>query len=86
MRAIIGRLRPFASLPSHSGWNDATRPWREAVSDRQVVLRRGRRVGWWVEGRSAGGRLFMKTWWPTKGLARAVARLVGGRGDPGGAG
>jgi hypothetical protein len=56
------------------------------VSDRQVVLPRGRRVGWWVEGRSAGGRLFMKTWWPTKGLARAVARLVGGRGDPGGAG
>jgi hypothetical protein len=56
------------------------------VSDRQVVLRRGRRVGWWVEGRSAGGRLFMKTWWPTKGLARAVAQLVGGRAaDPGGA-
>lgn len=51
----------------------------ESVSDRQVVLRRGRRVGWWVEGRSAGGRLFMKTWWPTQGLARTVARLVGGR-------
>ena len=50
----------------------------EPVSDRQVKLRRGRRVGWWVEGRSAGGRLFMKTWWPTEGLARAVARLVGG--------
>jgi hypothetical protein len=49
------------------------------VSDRQVAGWWGRRVGWWVEGRSAGGRLFMKTWWPTKGLARAVARLVGGR-------
>jgi hypothetical protein len=51
----------------------------EEMSGRRVVLRRGRRVGWWVEGRSAGGRLFMKTWWPTQGLARAVARLVGGR-------
>jgi hypothetical protein len=45
------------------------------VSDRQVVVRRGSRVGWRVEGRSAGGRLLMKTWWPTQGLARAVARL-----------
>lgn len=49
------------------------------MGDRQVALRRGRRVGWWVEGRSASGRLFMKTWWPSRGLARAVARLVGGR-------
>jgi hypothetical protein len=48
------------------------------MSERQVVLRRGRRAGWWVEGRSSGGRLFMKTWWPTQDLARAVARLVGG--------
>jgi hypothetical protein len=52
------------------------------MGDRQVVLRRGRRVGWWVEGRSAGGRLFMKTWWPTQGLARAVGRLVGSRANP----
>jgi hypothetical protein len=57
---------------------------RGSVSDRQVVLRRGRHVGWWVEGRSASGRLFMKTWWPTQGLARTVARWVGGRADPGG--
>jgi hypothetical protein len=55
------------------------------VSDRQVVIRQGRHVGWWVEGRSASGRLFMKTWWPAQGLARAVARLVGGRADSGGA-
>jgi hypothetical protein len=48
------------------------------MSERQVVLRRGRRAGWWVEGRWSSGRLFMKTWWPTQGLARAVARLVGG--------
>jgi hypothetical protein len=52
---------------------------------RQVVLRRGRHVGWWVEGRWASGRLFMKTWWPTQGLARVVARFVGGRADAGGA-
>jgi hypothetical protein len=51
------------------------------VSGRQVVVRRGR-VGWWVDGRSAGGRRFMLTWWPTEGLARMVARLVGGRAGP----
>jgi hypothetical protein len=51
---------------------------------RQVVLRRGRHIGWWVEGRWASGRLFMKTWWPTQGLARVVARFVGGRADAGG--
>ena len=49
------------------------------MSGRKVVVRPGRRVGWWVEGRWPSGRLFMKTWWPTEGLARAVARLVGGR-------
>jgi hypothetical protein len=58
------------------------------VRDRQVVVRKGRYVGWWVEGRWGSGRLsgqlFMYTWWPTQGLARAVARLVGGRADSGG--
>jgi hypothetical protein len=55
------------------------------VADRQVTLRRGRRFGWWVEGRSGSGRLFMKTWWPARGLANAVARMVGGdSGAPGG--
>ena len=49
------------------------------MSDRQVVIRRGRHFGWWVEGRSARGRLFMLTWWPTERMARAVARWVGGR-------
>jgi len=48
------------------------------VSDRQVVIRRGRRAGWWAEGRSGSGRLFMKTWWPAEGLARMVARMIGG--------
>jgi hypothetical protein len=49
------------------------------VSDRQVVVRQGRRLGWWIEGRAAGGRLFMKTWWPTQGLGphgRPVVRLA----------
>jgi hypothetical protein len=54
------------------------------VPGRQVVVRRGRRLGWWVEGRSAGGRRFMLTWWPTQGLARMVARMVGGPAGPGG--
>jgi hypothetical protein len=44
-----------------------------------VVVRRGRRLDWWAEGRSAGGRLFMKAWWPTQGLARTVARLFAQR-------
>jgi hypothetical protein len=48
------------------------------VSGRQVVVRRGRHFGWWVEGRKRNGRRFMLTWWPTEGLARTVARLVGG--------
>jgi hypothetical protein len=48
-----------------------------SVGDRRVVLSRGR-LGWWVEGRSASGRLFMKTWWPARGLAWMVARMVGG--------
>jgi hypothetical protein len=52
------------------------------VGDRRVVLSRGR-LGWWVEGRWASGRLFMKTWWPTRGLARTVARMVDGRLRPG---
>jgi hypothetical protein len=51
------------------------------MAERQVEVRRGRHIGWWVDGRWASGRLFMKSWWPTEGLARAIARLVGGRGD-----
>ena len=47
------------------------------MSRRQVVVHRGRFLGWWVEGRRANGRLFMETWWPAQSLARAVARLVG---------
>ena len=55
----------------------------EPVSARRVVVHPGRHVGWWAEGRRANGRLFMKTWWPTEGLARTVARWVGGRAEPG---
>jgi hypothetical protein len=50
------------------------------MGDRRVALSQGKRFGWWVEGRSGSGRLFMKTWWPTQGLARMVARMVGGPG------
>jgi len=48
------------------------------MSKGRVVLRRGRHSGWWVEGRWSSGRLFMMTWWPTQGMARAVARWFGG--------
>jgi hypothetical protein len=47
------------------------------MSVRRVILRRGRYVGWWVEGREATGRLFMQTWWPTERLARWVGRRIG---------
>ena len=46
------------------------------MSNRQVVVRRGRHIGWWAEGRWSSGRLFMMTWWPTEGLARMVASAV----------
>ena len=54
------------------------------VSPRQVTVRPGRHFGWWVEGRRASGSLFMKTWWPTRSLAQAVARWIGARDDSGG--
>ena len=53
------------------------------MTERQVLVRRGRHLGWWVEGRKAGGGLFILTWWPTEGLARAIASLIGGETDPG---
>ncbi|MET0864987.1 MAG: hypothetical protein ABWZ98_11680 [Nakamurella sp.] len=56
------------------------------MSKRQMVLRRGRHAGWWIEGRRAGGRLFMMTWWPTKGMASWVAHWFGGPAEVAGAG
>jgi hypothetical protein len=41
----------------------------------QVAIRRGRHAGWWVSGRTRRGRRFMLTWWPTRRLADAIARL-----------
>ena len=52
------------------------------MSSRQATLRPGQHFGWWVEARKASGGLFMKTWWPTEGLARAIGRWVGGGVDP----
>jgi hypothetical protein len=52
------------------------------MSERRVVVRRGRHWGWWVDGRSARGGRFMLTWWPTRRIARAVARRVGGAAEP----
>jgi hypothetical protein len=51
------------------------------MRNRRVVVRRGRHVGWWVEGRWANGHLFMMSWLPVEFLARAVARLVGSNPD-----
>jgi hypothetical protein len=52
------------------------------MTTRQVVIRRGRHFGWWVEGRKASGTLFMLTWWPVEGMARTVGRWFGGGVDP----
>jgi len=46
-----------------------------------VIVRRGKHLGWWVEGRKTNGKLFMLTWWPIEALARTIARWVGGRSD-----
>jgi hypothetical protein len=51
------------------------------VNARNVIVRRGRHFGWWVEGRKANGKSFILTWWPIESLARIVARWVGGRSD-----
>lgn len=51
------------------------------MGKRNVIVRRGRRFGWWVEGRKANGKLFMKTWWPIESLARTVGRWAGGHDD-----
>jgi hypothetical protein len=51
----------------------------EIVNRRQVVVRPGRHLGWWVEGRWANGHLFMMSWFPIEVLARAVASLVASR-------
>jgi hypothetical protein len=40
-----------------------------------LVIRRGRRFGWWIEGRKSNGRLHMFSWLPTKGLASLIARM-----------
>lgn len=32
------------------------------MTARNVIVRPGHRFGWWVEGRKANGKLFMKTW------------------------
>ena len=44
------------------------------MSDQHLVVRRGRHIGWWIEGRVGRG---VKTWdwWPTKRLALMIARL-----------
>jgi hypothetical protein len=47
----------------------------EPVTHGLLVIRRGRRFGWWIEGRKSNGRRYMFTWWPTKGLASLIARM-----------
>ena len=40
-----------------------------------LVIHRGRRFGWWIEGRKSNGRSHMVTWWLTKAFACFVARM-----------
>ena len=51
----------------------------ESAQDRHPSKRH---FGWWVEGRKASGGLFMKTWWPSRGLADLIARWTGGGAGP----
>jgi hypothetical protein len=67
------------------GWAEVGRalPCHNRKVSRQVTVHRGRHWGWWVEGRKKSGSLFMKTWWPTERIARAIGRLFGGGGASG---
>ena len=47
----------------------------QAATYQPLVIHRGRRFGWWIEGRKSNGRRYMLTWWPTKGFASFVARM-----------
>ena len=47
----------------------------QAATHLPMVIHRGRRFGWWIEGRKSNGRRYMFTWWPTKALASFVARM-----------
>ena len=47
----------------------------QGATHQPLVIHRGRRWGWWIEGRKVNGRHYMYTWWPTKGLASFVARV-----------
>ena len=47
----------------------------QAATYQPLVIHRGRRFGWWIEGRKSNGRRYMFTWWPTKALACFVARM-----------
>jgi hypothetical protein len=41
-----------------------------------VIVRRGRHVGWWVDGWRRGGHRVAWTWWPSERLARWFARWL----------
>ena len=47
----------------------------QAATYQPLVIYRGERFGWWIEGRMSNGRRYMFTWWPTKALASFVARM-----------
>ena len=76
-------LCPMFAPRTNGSWNCAVGPARRDACQtwavgRLVTVRRGRRWGWWVEGRRSSGGLFRKTWWPTEGMARAMGRWIGG--------
>ena len=51
------------------------------MSGRQIAVRPGRHFGWWAEGRKSNDKLFMKIWWPTRGIAEWIAGLFGRLAD-----
>ena len=60
----LGTPRPPVLAAVQNAW----------MSDQHLVIRRGRHVGWWIQGR-AGRGFIMFDWWPTKRLALMVARF-----------
>ena len=62
--------------PTIDRWIKAFSPrvQNAGMSEQNLVIRRGRHFGWWIQGR-AGRGFMMFDWWPTKRLALMVARF-----------
>jgi hypothetical protein len=56
--------------------------WRKGwlpLRAREVVVRSGEHLGWWVESISDGGRTTRLLWLPTLSAGKALARWLSGK-------